>query len=77
MVSWYLDRGVAEFFANCQSSEMVFLSLDERMALARFIISRIDGKVPVIVSGHVSDMLEEQAMELNAMADGGCDTSSF
>ncbi len=73
LVDWYLESGVAGLFANCQSSEMFFLSLEERIELAEFIIKRVDSKVPVVVSGHISDSREDQLKELNAMADAGAD----
>ena len=47
-------------FAVCQSSEMLYLDLGERAALARFTVDVVDGRVPVIASGHVGVTLEEQ-----------------
>ncbi len=60
-------------FAVCQSSEMQSLSLDERVALARFVVEKVQGRVPVIASGHISDELSEQTQELQAMAGTGID----
>ncbi len=54
-VEWYLARGVDGLFAVCQSSEMFYLSLDERVALARAVVERVAGRVEVIASGHISD----------------------
>ena len=60
-------------FAVCQSSEMFFLSLEERVNLSRFVVSRAAGRIPVVSSGHVSDTREEQLAELTAIADTGPD----
>ena len=37
LVEWYIDNGSDALFAVCQSSEMQFLSLDERVELAAFV----------------------------------------
>lgn len=50
---------------------MFFLSLEERVELARFIKEKAAGRVPVVASGHISDMIEDQAEELNAVAGTG------
>ena len=71
LTDWYLAHGADALFAVCQSSEMQFLSLDERVALARAVIDHVDGRVPVIVSGHVGETPEEQLEELQAMAGTG------
>ncbi|MEK5445694.1 dihydrodipicolinate synthase family protein [Paenibacillus sp. FSL R7-0331] len=73
LIEWYLDKGVHGLFAVCLSSEMLYLSLDERTELARFVAEKTAGRVPVVASGHNSDDLEEQITELSAMAKTGVD----
>ncbi|MGQ5290854.1 dihydrodipicolinate synthase family protein [Pectobacterium actinidiae] len=73
LIDWYLAKEVDALFAVCQSSEMLFLSLPERVALARFVVEKVDGRVPVIASGHISDDVEEQIHELHAMSETGID----
>ena len=71
MVEWYVEREVAGLFAVCQSSEMFFLSLQERVELARRCVEMAAGRVPVIASGHVSERIEDQLTELRAVAETG------
>ncbi len=71
LIEWYIANGADALFAVCQSSEMQYLSLAERTALARFVIKATAGRVPVVVSGHISDTLDQQVEELAAMADTG------
>lgn len=71
LIDWYLQNGVDGLFAVCQSSEMFFLSLRERLALAAHIKKR--SAVPVIASGHISASPADQIQELRAMADTGAD----
>ncbi|HEY1886896.1 MAG TPA: dihydrodipicolinate synthase family protein [Roseiarcus sp.] len=73
LIEWYLANGVDALFAVCQSSEMQYLSLDERVSIARFVVRQTQGRAPVVVSGHVSDALAGQIEELTAMADAGAD----
>nr|WP_113866790.1 dihydrodipicolinate synthase family protein [Brenneria salicis]NMN90245.1 4-hydroxy-tetrahydrodipicolinate synthase [Brenneria salicis ATCC 15712 = DSM 30166]RBP62131.1 4-hydroxy-tetrahydrodipicolinate synthase [Brenneria salicis ATCC 15712 = DSM 30166]RLM31172.1 dihydrodipicolinate synthase family protein [Brenneria salicis ATCC 15712 = DSM 30166] len=73
LIDWYLAKGVDALFAVCQSSEMLFLSLAERVELARFVVEKAAGRIPVIASGHISDDLDEQIGELRAMAETGID----
>jgi 4-hydroxy-tetrahydrodipicolinate synthase len=71
LIEWYLAHGSDALFAVAQSSEMQFLSLAERRELARFVVERVAGRVPVVASGHISDDLDAQAEELNAAAASG------
>jgi len=71
LIHWYEENGADGLFAVCQSSEMFFLSLTERVELASFI--KKESRLPVIASGHISEAFEEQVRELNAMADTGID----
>ncbi|TBL73902.1 dihydrodipicolinate synthase family protein [Paenibacillus thalictri] len=72
-VDWYIKNGVDGLFAVCQSSEMFFLSLEERVKVAAFVVEKSAGRVPVIASGHISDSFEDQVEELQAMAATGID----
>ncbi|WP_319529817.1 dihydrodipicolinate synthase family protein [uncultured Cohaesibacter sp.] len=73
LVEWYIENGVDALFAVCQSSEMLFLDLEERVALATHVAKVVNGRVPVIASGHVSENLEDQKAELSAIAKTGVD----
>jgi 4-hydroxy-tetrahydrodipicolinate synthase len=73
LVAWYLARGVDGLFAVCQSSEMFYLSLDEKTAIARRVVEAANGRVPVTASGHTSQDMKAQIQELKAMADTGID----
>ena len=55
LTEWYIENGAAGLFAVCQSSEMFFLSLKERMRAARYIKKCAGNRVSVIASGHVQN----------------------
>ncbi|WP_175795129.1 dihydrodipicolinate synthase family protein [Burkholderia ambifaria] len=71
LIEWYLAHGSDALFAVAQSSEMQFLSLAERAELARFVVERVAGRVPVVASGHISEDLDAQVAELRAVAESG------
>lgn len=73
MVEWYVENRVDGLFAVCQSSEMIYLTLEERVKLASFVREKAAGRVPVIASGHISEDFEDQVKELNLMAETGVD----
>lgn len=73
LIDWYIDNGADALFAVCQSSEMLFLSLEERVSLSQFVVDYTAGRIPVISSGHISPTIEDQIIELNAMAKTGVD----
>lgn len=73
LVEWYIQNGVAGLFADCQSSEMFFLTLEERVGIAKAVKKFAGGRVPVVASGHISDKLEDQVEELTAIAETGVD----
>jgi 4-hydroxy-tetrahydrodipicolinate synthase len=73
LTEWYIGHGSDTLFAVCQSSEMQFLSLEERTSLARFVHQRAAGRVPVIASGHISENRDDQLAELLAVAETGVD----
>ena len=75
-VDWYYENGIEGIFAVCQSSEIFYLSLEERVELNRRVYKRakeLDANFLVVSSGHVSDTLEAQAEELNVIYASGTD----
>lgn len=83
-VEWYYENGCNGVFAICQSSEIFYLSLEERVKLNSVVwnkakeIEKKSGKPFVVVSsGHVSDAIEDQAKELNATTQSGTDALIF
>ncbi len=73
LIEWYIANGADALFAVAQSSEMQALSLDERVALARFVVRKAAGRVPVIASGHVSESRDDHVTELTSIAATGVD----
>lgn len=71
LIDWYEENGASGLFAVCQSSEVFYLSLAERISIASFIKRR--ARIPVIASGHVSYALDDQLDELRRVADTGVD----
>ncbi len=69
MVDWYEENGSTGLFAICQSSEVFYLSLEERVKIASFLQKR--AHIPVIASGHVSYAIEDQIEELKRVSDTG------
>ncbi|NDL64701.1 dihydrodipicolinate synthase family protein [Acerihabitans arboris] len=73
LVEWYLAAGVHGLFADCQSSEMFFLSDKESRQLVSHIVAQVDGRVPIVASGHTASGLSQQVEQLGAMAQTGID----
>ena len=83
MVDWYFENGCGGIFAACQSSEIFFLTRDERARLTKTVVDRANElaaahpdrpRLTVVASGHVSDAFGDQVDELKAVADAGADT---
>lgn len=75
-VDWYYKNGLDGIFAVCQSSEIFYLSLEERVELNRRVYKKakeLDKNFLVVSSGHISDTIEQQAEELNAIYESGTD----
>lgn len=80
-VEMYYNAGLSGIFSVCLSSEIFFLSTEERVRLNQTVYCKAKelektGTRPftVVSSGHVSDSLEEQARELNEIYKSGTDT---
>ena len=74
LIDWYIKAGVNGLFANCQSSEMFFLSEAESLQLTRFVLDYTAGRVPVVASGHTASGLSQQIDQLGRMAETGVDS---
>ena len=73
LVEWYIAHGADGIFAVCQSSEMFFLSKQEKLDIAKAVVDANAGRIKVIASGHTADDHAEQIDELGAMAQTGTD----
>ncbi len=79
-VDWYFENGMTGIFSVCQSSEIFFLSLEEKVKLNSVVYKRgkeLEKKYgkpfAIVSSGHTSFSIEEQARELNAIWESGTD----
>ena len=78
IIDWYASHGVTGIFAVCQSSEMFFLTKEERYELAKYVIDHGHEKgLDVVVSGHVAEKVEDQVEEAQAIIDMGADSYVF
>ncbi len=77
LVEWYWNKGCDGIFAACQSSEIAYLNLNERVMLVKRVVSKakelasIDKNrepLMIVASGHVSDSFDAQVEELNLIA---------
>lgn len=75
LTAWYFENGCHGVFAICQSSEIFFLSLEERINVLKAVIEERDRLykesnryMSIIASGHISDSLEQQQEELCALS---------
>ena len=73
LIEWYLSAGVHGLFADCQSSEMFFLSDEESLELVKFVVKCVKGRVPVVASGHTANAFNHQREQLIKMSDTGVD----
>ncbi len=82
LVRFYWEKGCDGIFATCQSSEILFLSTDEKVLLTRLVVDEAKNlaesdksRAPmmIVASGHTSDSIEDQAKELCAVAAQGPD----
>ena len=54
LTDWYIEKGCAGIFAVCQSSEMAYLSEQEKLDIAKCVAETVDGRIQVVASGHSS-----------------------
>ncbi len=73
LVEWYIQKGCRGIFAVCQSSEMAFLTLDERIKLASRVVEYANGRINIVASGHCGHSIREQIHEINEISKTGID----
>lgn len=73
LMAWYEERGVDHFFTVCLSSEMLQLSLQERVDLARFVKTHAGKGHKVAAAGHTTGSPEEQLREFGPIIGTGVD----
>ena len=77
LLKWYTKKGTDGIFAICQSSEIFFLSFEERLELLKFIIANKPEGMSIVASGHTADDLETQIEEAKAFIATGIDAYVF
>ncbi len=77
IIDWYAQKGVDGIFAICQSSEIFFLSFEERLELLKFVMANKPEGMSIVASGHTSDDLDVQIAEAKAFIETGIDAYVF
>lgn len=77
LIDWYAKKGVDGIFAICQSSEIFYLSFEERLELLKFIMANKPEGMSIVASGHTSDDIEVQIKEAKAFIETGIDAYVF
>ncbi len=77
LLDFYKKSGVSGVFAICQSSEIFFLSFEERLELLKFIMAHKPGGMSIVASGHTADDIDSQINEARAFIETGIDAYVF
>ena len=67
LCDWYVGKGCTGIFAVCQSSEMAFLTEQEKLDIAKAVADAVDGRIQVVASGHTADDKSTQFREIENM----------
>ncbi|GAB2598560.1 dihydrodipicolinate synthase family protein [Spirosoma areae] len=73
LIEFYLRAGAAGLFANCLSTEMYYLSEQERLDHTRQVVEQTKGRVPVVASGTFGGTIRQQAAFIRKMYATGVD----
>ena len=52
LTNWYVEKGCDGIFAVCQSSEMHYLSAQEKLDIARCVSEAAAGRLQIVASGN-------------------------
>ena len=77
LVRWYEDRNVTGLFAICQSSEIFYLSFEERLQVLHEIMRLKKPGTIIVASGHTAWDLPTQIKEAQAFVAEGIDAYVF
>ncbi len=77
ILEWYEKKGTDGIFAICQSSEIFYLTFEERLELLKFVMANKPEGMCVVASGHTSDDLDVQIAEAKAFIETGIDAYVF
>lgn len=77
LLDWYYRKGVRAVFAICQSSEIFFLSFEERLELLKFIMRHKPQDMTVVASGHTESDFDMMRREALAFIETGIDGYVF
>ena len=67
LCNWYIEKGCTGIFAVCQSSEMAFLTEQEKLDIAKAVAEAVDGRIQVVASGHTADAKADQFKQIENM----------
>lgn len=73
IVDWYIDHGITGLFTNSRSSEVEFLTPDERVELAGRVVQRAAGRAAVVATGTYGASAAEEIESIKKIADVGAD----
>ncbi|WP_372638822.1 dihydrodipicolinate synthase family protein [Fodinibius sp.] len=71
LTDFYLESGSSGLFVNCLSSEMYYLTPEERLQLTDRVVNHVDGRVPVISTGTFGGDISEQIEFIKKISDKG------
>jgi 4-hydroxy-tetrahydrodipicolinate synthase len=77
LLNWYETRGVAGIFAICASSEIAYLSFEERLLILRSLMRAKQPGTVMLASGHVETDPAAYIREAQAFAAEGIDAYVF
>ena len=77
LLEWYSKKGVDGIFAICQSSEIFYLSFEERLELLKFIMKNAPKDMSIVASGHVEDDMDTAVYQAQQFIDQGIDAYVF
>ncbi len=75
LVEYYAETGCDGIFALCQSSEIFFLSEEEKRALMRRVYRANGGRMQLVASAHTASDLSTGVRQLGMMAEEGADAA--